>query len=200
MTEYQTHVAAWKNCRRCPLWERRTKVVLARGSLPAEVLFVGEAPGPSEDLIGVPFIGPAGRFLDSMIDESYEMAGLEGAPRVAFTNLVACIPLEKDGDKFEQPPDKSVQKCSPRLVKFFALAQPKLLVCVGNVAEAWLAPSTKGKGRGVDLGSYDAIPTVCVTHPAAILRANDANKDLMRRRVVVRLANAWAQVLKREHS
>lgn len=198
MTPYQQHRERWLGCTACPLHERRTKVVLARGKLPCDALLVGEAPGPSENLVGIPFVGPAGKLLDSIIAESLELAGVEVAkqPRLAFTNLVCCIPLEYGTTKFERPPDEAVEACSERLAEMVALANPKVLICVGTEATTWLAPSKKNGLRGVDLGDWDIgeSTTIPITHPAAILRANEAARGLMRRRVVVDLANVWRKL------
>jgi uracil-DNA glycosylase len=62
-------------------------VVLCRGRLPCDVLFVGEAPGVSEDVLGRPFVGPAGKLLDTIVERA-----LDGQYDCAMTNLVACIP------------------------------------------------------------------------------------------------------------
>lgn len=66
-SKYQLFVDKWGDCNRCHLCETREKIVIARGSVPADVLFIGEAPGEGEDSTGIPFIGPAGRLLDDII-------------------------------------------------------------------------------------------------------------------------------------
>lgn len=85
---FSDHVDRWKHCTLCPLHKVRRQVVLARGKLPADVLMVGEAPGLSEDVLGAPFTGPAGQLLDRIITATE----LENY-RIAFTNLVGCIPM-----------------------------------------------------------------------------------------------------------
>ncbi len=69
-TKLDQHIADWESCTRCPLHTTRRWVVLGRGTLPCDVLFVGEAPGNSENDIGKPFIGQAGKILDSLISAS----------------------------------------------------------------------------------------------------------------------------------
>ena len=54
-------------CTQCALCQTRTNVVFGDGALDAEILFVGEGPGEQEDRTGVPFVGPAGKFLDEML-------------------------------------------------------------------------------------------------------------------------------------
>jgi len=88
LTPFQRHARRWSRCQRCRLSQCRNRVVLARGRVPAEVVFVGEAPGASENVIGRPFVGPAGHLLDYVITQ-----GLGPDFRsYAITNLVGCFP------------------------------------------------------------------------------------------------------------
>lgn len=87
MTPYQKHRAKWSDCRRCVLCHRRKRVVLGRGTLPARLLLIGEAPGASEDVIGRAFVGPAGKLLNRIL-----RAAIDFDLSVAMTNLVACVP------------------------------------------------------------------------------------------------------------
>jgi uracil-DNA glycosylase family 4 len=131
MTRFQLHIETWKNCTACPLHETRQNVVLARGKLPCDILFIGEGPGPSEDVCAQPFIGPAGQLLDSLIERAL---GKDHTYRIAFTNLVACIPLDERGEKFDKPMDEDIRACRPRLEEFLDIAKPKLIFCVGRLA------------------------------------------------------------------
>ncbi len=89
MNAYTNYRAKWKDCQRCKSSNSRTEIVLARGKVPAPILFIGEAPGASEDALGKPFIGPAGKVLDDIIT-----VALDGQYDYALTNLVACYPPE----------------------------------------------------------------------------------------------------------
>lgn len=183
---FQLHVERWTGCTACPLSERRTNVVLARGKLPCAVLFVGEAPGVSEDVVGAPFVGPAGRLLDHIIRRA-----LPEGTRYALTNVVACIPLDEDGEKVHEPPDDAARACSGRLRELAALARPNLVVAVGAEARDWL-----------DVRRRDAVPLpgnpprVDVVHPAHILRSNYAAQELMVQRCIVTVANACEEHLR----
>lgn len=201
-TRFSLFVERWRECTACPLCEGRQKVVLARGQIPADVLFIGEAPGESEDCIGIPFCGPAGQLLDRIIDRAIPkkyvddatdphgaMAEvLEGAPlqyRIAFTNLVCCIPRDEDGGKATEPGDESIQACSIRLIEFVEIANPRLIVCVGKLAKEWLDPGWK---HSIKLERR--VPMIDIVHPAAIIRANLAQQNLLVQRAVVVLRNA----------
>jgi DNA polymerase len=182
-SKFQLHCERWSNGCGSELCAHARKVVLCRGNVPCDVLFIGEAPGESENVIGLPFVGPAGRLLDQVIRQS----GLAGSGlHYAMTNLVACVPRDEDGGgKIAEPPDDAVRQCGLRLVEFVALCNPMLVVCVGKLAQGWLDPGYK---HAIKLER--AVPMIDITHPAAILRANVAQKGLMVQRCVVALRNA----------
>jgi len=178
---YAWHVSRWKNCKGCVLCKTRNKIVLAKGSIPCDVLFVGEAPGTSEDIIGKPFVGPAGRLLDRIISDAFPP---EIVARCAYTNLVCCLP-KKDGSKL-QPTPKQIEACHDRLVEFVVMSDPLLTVAVGQLSEKHLKTSLYTKKIG---------PIVSITHPAAILRAESIAQSLLVQRAVVTLRDALAELL-----
>ena len=61
---------AAESCRRCPLWRNATQTVFGEGPERAKVMFVGEQPGDQEDLAGKPFVGPAGKIFDAVLDDA----------------------------------------------------------------------------------------------------------------------------------
>lgn len=195
MTPFQKHVLKWKNCQRCDLCHGRTQVVIARGQLPCDILFIGEAPGISEDVLGQPFKGPAGKLMDQIINRAFP-GHIELAEdgwtenwilevRIAFTNLVGCFPKEQKEEGINEPPDEAIKACAPRLQEIVKLADPKLIVCVGNLSRDWL--DTKWKGH---IKLHCEIPMVAVTHPAAILRGNIAAQSLLIQKSVITIQNA----------
>lgn len=149
---------------------------LVRGTLPADILFIGEAPGPSENAIGKPFVGPAGTLLDSIISQALA----ETSITYCLTNLVGCIPLDEDGDKWTEPPEEAIRACAPRLQELAELAKPRLIVCVGALAAKW-------KDRVIP---HRQARSITITHPAAILRMNVAMQGLAVQKCVVAIANA----------
>lgn len=190
-TLFSLHVAEWKDCTACPLHQNRTKIVLSRGKVPCDVMFLGEAPGPSENVLGMPFVGPAGKLLDLMIGRAMP-TGEDGKPRyrTLFTNLVACMPVDEDGNKVAEPEDDEVLKCSVRLKQLVNIAKPKMIVCVGSLARDWTDPRAKRKIE------FDReIPHVDIVHPAYILRQNVANQGLMVKRCVITIQDAIDEYL-----
>lgn len=178
MTPYQAHVAKWRGCQRCPLAAGRTNVTFVRGKLPCDVLFVGEAPGQSEDTVGLPFVGPAGRLLDEIVDRAF--AGK--TPRTAFTNLVACFPAAAKATDDHRPPIEAINVCGPnKLRELVGLAKPRLVVCVG-------ATAAKHIGMAVDPAGPAEI--IEIVHPAFILRADGLQQGPLIRKAVTTIARA----------
>ena len=203
-THYSLFVERWKSCTACDLHKDRQQVVLARGRIPCDVLFIGEAPGQSEDCLGQPFVGPAGQLLDQIVERAVPLVWRKDrdgndteceGPAItwAFTNLVCCIPLDDDGVKVSEPPDEAVQACSVRLVEFVEIANPKLIVCVGKLAKDFLDPGYK---HSIKL--HRKIPLTEILHPAAILRMNVAQQGLAVQRCVVVLRNSVEDTLCRK--
>ena len=191
MTPYQNHAARWRDCRRCELACQRSKIVLLRGSVPCDVLFVGEAPGASEDALGIPFVGPAGQLLDRIVEDAIpKFPPPEPDPRFrwAFTNLVACFPRKAKETDDHQPPPASIQACGERLRELVAVCKPKLLVCVGTLARDWLDPKRRGSIK------LDVPRTISIDHPSFILRSVTAAQGLMIKRCVVTIRNAVEQL------
>lgn len=182
-TAYQSHVARWGSCRDCPLWQQRTRVVLARGQVPADVVFVGEAPGLSEDALGQPFVGPAGKLLDEIIRRA--LGGK--AVRAAYTNLVACFPREAKESGDHKPSNESIRRCSPRLEEFIGLCRPRAVVCVGALSTKWLH-------LAVD-GSRDDLVVESIDHPAFLLRMPEAQRDLAVKRCIIRVKGVVEKVI-----
>ena len=180
---YAAHVDEWRTCTRCNLHKSRNKVCLARGSIPADILFVGEAPGESENIIGRPFVGPAGQLLDHIIRHS-----VPSDLTYCITNLVGCIPYEDDSGKrgkAGQPSYESIEACAPRLQSFIEIVHPSLIVCVGSLARDHLDPKFQ---NFVKIPA--SIATVAIKHPAALLRINVVIRGLMIQTAIVTIQNA----------
>jgi uracil-DNA glycosylase len=199
-TRYQLHVERWgvkgAGCG-SELCSTARNIVLARGKLPSDITFVGEASGESENLRGSPFIGPAGQLLDEII----ERAGLTQY-RLSWTNLVGCIPRDPEGGKLREPDEASIRCCAPRLREFLLeLARPVILVRVGRVAERWLDPaypkSVWGEGVKRPYKSGKDLPfrVVDIEHPASIIRDTVARRGIKVQRCVVTLAAAADEYL-----
>lgn len=109
-------------CKRCRLSEGRINAVPGEGNSSAEILFVGEGPGKTEDALGRPFVGAAGRILDEML----ESIGYKRED-VFIANVVKCRPP----DNRDPEPDE-VLACWGYLEAQIKLVQPKLIVTLGR--------------------------------------------------------------------
>jgi uracil-DNA glycosylase len=159
-------------CRACPLWKTGTQTVFGAGPAPAPVMFVGEQPGDREDLVGEPFVGPAGL----MFDKAMEKAGLER--REAYvTNAVKHFKFEPRGKRrlHKKPNAPEIEACFPWLKKEVELVKPLLIVALGATAVRALAgkvlPVLQNRGR--TFTSVFDIPTFVTVHPSSLLRAPD---------------------------
>lgn len=115
-------------CRRCPLWMEATHGVPGEGSTCARVMFIGEAPGELEDSLGRPFVGRAGKVLDSLLAGT----GLSRAD-VFIANIVKHRP---PGNRDPQPGE--VVACTPWLEQQINAIQPPLLVPLGRHATRYV--------------------------------------------------------------
>ncbi len=186
MTEFEQHVKEWSGCQRCDLCKTRKQVVHARGSIPAHIVFIAEAPGVSEDVIGKPMVGPAGDLFSEILRRA-----VPSGVTYLIVNLVGCIPLDEEGRKQGQPPEEAIEACTPRLQHLIRMADPKLIVCVGAMARDWLIP---GYRHSIKL--HRDIPRSEVTHPAAIIRSNYAMRGLAIQKCVVTISNAITEHVK----
>ena len=150
-------------CRQCPLHATRTNTVPGAGSMQAQWMFVGEAPGQNEDEQGLPFVGRAGQLLDSMI-AALKMQREE----VFITNVLKCRP---PGNRDPEPGE--VVKCEPYLHRQLKIVRPKIIVALGRIsAQALLktnAPLRELRGTVYHYGEYNT-PLVITYHPAYLLR------------------------------
>ena len=165
--EVKSFTNEWDNCENCQLCKLRSKVVLYRGTVPCEVLFVGEAPGESENVLGLPFVGPAGDLLEFIIQSVFDELEFSWA----ITNLVACVPYETDYS-LRQPYPFEIESCASRLQKFESITLPLKIVALGNLAKKYL--------RRFDIS---------MVHPAGILRKPESSRYVATKREILKLQN-----------
>jgi uracil-DNA glycosylase family 4 len=151
------------NCRACGLCAQRKQAVFGVGHEQAPWLFVGEGPGADEDEYGEPFVGQAGKLLDSML----AAIGCERGREVYIANVVKCRP---PGNRTPTPAEAAA--CAPFLDRQIELIAPKLIVALGKTAATRLlgteASLASLRGR---VHRYRDIPVVVTYHPAYLLRS-----------------------------
>ena len=168
-------------CGNCPLGATRTKLVFGVGKAPSELMLIGEGPGEQEDLQGEPFVGPAGKLLDDML----EMIGLDRT-RIYIANTVKCRPpMNRD------PAQEEMAACRPWLEEQIKLVRPKIIVCLGRIAAQGIMKAdlriTREHGIWYEHGGCMYMATY---HPSALLRDEskrpEAFEDLVKLRRQIR--------------
>jgi DNA polymerase len=149
------------SCRACPLCEGRHNLVFGVGNEHADLMFIGEGPGEQEDLQGLPFVGPAGKLLDSML----EMIDLDRS-MVYIANMVKCRPPRN-----RDPQADEMAACRGWLDRQIALVDPRLIVCLGRISAMALIREdfriTREHGLWFDKDGRRILATF---HPSALLR------------------------------
>lgn len=165
-----------QECRACDLWEAATQAVMGEGPRHAELMLVGETPGDREDLEGHPFVGPAG----GVLDRGLKRAGI-AREDVYLTNAVKHFRYKLRGKRrIHQTPDRwEAKACLPWVDAEIKLVRPRALVCLGAVAgQSLLGPQVRiGRDRGRRFESDLAELVTLTTHPSAILRADEDERD-----------------------
>ncbi len=172
------HQAA--GCRRCPLWRDATQTVFGEGPRDAKVVFVGEQPGDQEDLAGKPFVGPAGRMFDAVLEE----AGVD-RDITYVTNAVKHFKFEPRGKRriHSKPNAGEIQACRWWIGQELDLIKPELVVALGATAAQSLlgrpVPVTKERGNVIERD--DGVRVFITIHPSYLLRIRDEADKLAER-------------------
>ncbi len=135
-----------KKCKRCRLWRSAKNAVPGEGSLHAKIMLVGQNPGKEENQTGRPFVGRAGKFLNSVLNKS----GID-RDELFITNVVK----HKTPNNRTPKPDE-IQACLPHLTCQIDIIKPEMIVLMGAVA--WKVPRTQ------------CIMYVETYHPSAAMR------------------------------
>src|SRR5213079_924568 len=149
----------------CALRATAKQLVFADGNPAARVMFVGEAPGRDEDLAGLPFVGRSGKLLDRM------MAAI-GLDR-SSAYIANIVPWRPPGNRTPTPQESAI--CLPFTLRQIELADPDILVCLGNPSTQTLLNSkegiinTRGRWFPFHTGTRE-IRAIATLHPAYLLR------------------------------
>ncbi len=153
------------DCERCPeLVDSRSRIVNGDGPADADILFVGEGPGATEDKTGEPFVGRSG----SVLDEGLEAVGLARS-QIRITNCVRCRPPEN-----RDPSAAELKNCKGYLETEIDRVDPDVIVTLGKVPSEHLLERsvavTKETGTVEDVRLGERSRRVlCCLHPAATL-------------------------------
>jgi len=157
-----------KDCRQCEIARYRTNAVPGEGAEDADIMFIGEAPGWHEDQQGKPFVGPAGKFLDELLN----LIGLKRA-QVYITNVIKTRPPEN-----RDPLPQEIISCRPWLDRQIDIIRPKMIVTLGRYSMALFFP---GKSIGKIHGTAEkrgGILYYAMYHPAAALHQQSLRETI----------------------
>ena len=151
-------------CSKCRLSQKRTHIVPGQGVEHPDVLVIGEGPGEEEAKQGLPFVGPAGKLLDKMLNAIQ----LDRFVNCYIANTVKCRPpYNRDPQKDE------AETCRSFLDAQIAVFKPKMILAVGKVAVRNLlkieGEFSLNRYRG-KIYEYNKIPLIVTYHPSALLR------------------------------
>lgn len=157
-----------KRCERCDLAKGRNQVVLPRGNVESDLVFIGEAPGRNEDKEGIPFIGQAGEWFNAMIRY------LELTEEDFFlTNTVKCRPT-KNG-KNRKPHINEIEECGYWLKQELEMVNPRVIILMGSVAlKAFFRGNKISQVAGHELKGHKyfskkGIKIFALFHPAVLI-------------------------------
>jgi DNA polymerase len=157
-------------CTACGLCKGRTNTVFGVGSRESEWMLIGEAPGAEEDLRGEPFVGQAGRLLDSILTACGLGRAASGPSAVYIANVVKCRPPSN-----RNPEPDEAARCEPYLRRQIELLKPRVIVLMGRVAaqavlgtDASIA-ALRGRSHRIDAAAA-SVPVIVTYHPAYLLR------------------------------
>ena len=156
-------------CHLCELSKSRTNVVFGEGNENAEIMFVGEGPGATEDSTGRPFVGRAGELLTKMIENVLLISRSD----VYIANIVKCRPPNN-----RVPTPTEAHTCMPYLLKQIEYIRPRIIVTLGATAYHYLtgdeARISQVRGTVQKKNDYLVVPTF---HPSYLLRNPSAKKE-----------------------
>lgn len=181
-------------CRACPLWKTGTQTVFGEGAATAKVIFVGEVPGNDEDLAGRPFVGPAGKYLDKVLEE----VAID-RDEIYVTNAVKHFKWEPAGKRriHKKPNAREIAACRPWLEAEIEVIKPKIIVCLGaTAAQTLLGRDFRVSRQRGELIPSSLAPFVMATvHPSSILRAPDEEQRRTAREAFVADMKKVAKVI-----
>ena len=157
-------------CDKCSLCKTKTNTVFGVGNKNAKLMFVGEAPGESEDMQGIPFVGAAGKLFDKYLSA----VGIS-RDEVYIANILKCRP-----PKNRDPQPEEAETCIEHLRAQVRIIRPAILVCLGRIsAQRLIKPDfriTRERGVWFTRGAFEMC---AVYHPSALLRDPSKREDML---------------------
>lgn len=157
------------SCEKCRLYKTAKKAVPGEGNVNADIVFVGEAPGATEDKTGRPFVGRAGKLLEEMLNS----IGLKRTD-VWIGNIIKHRPPNN-----RNPQPDEIRACTPYLTVQLKTINPKLVITLGRFAMEYFYKSGKiSRDHGNLITTKEGVHVYPVYHPAAALRNGNFRQAL----------------------
>jgi len=159
---------AASNCTSCQLHQGRKNIVFSNVPVRKDIMFVGEAPGRTEDETGLPFTGMAGKLLERALN----------ALKLSYSDVYICNILKCRPPENRDPEKEETLKCTPWLERQIQLVEPKVIVALGKHSAQFLfeedgaMSSLRNRVKKVC-----GIPVVATWHPAFLLRREDKKEE-----------------------
>ncbi|MCF8297237.1 MAG: uracil-DNA glycosylase [Saprospiraceae bacterium] len=184
-TEFEQLRIEIENCKKCPLYKTRNKIVFGNGNSNAEIFVIAEAPGYEEDKTGIAFVGRSGQLLDKI----FAACNFSREKHLFIGNILKCRPPQNRTPSIEE-----MAECLPYLRRQVEMIKPKIIITLGATSLKALidknAKITKERGQWKLWNNILLMPTY---HPSALLRNpalkhetwNDFKKVILKYRELV---------------
>jgi len=155
----------------CDLKKSATNLVFGDGNINSKIMIIGEGPGANEDVLGLPFVGRAGKLLDKML-ASIKL----DRKKVYISNVVNYRPPEN-----RKPTDIEIQRYFPYLISHIEIINPKIILLLGSTALNTLIGNeeviSKARGKWIQKEIGSVRPWVIASfHPAFLMRQPEQKK------------------------
>lgn len=169
MTDWHRLEETCRHCQLCALADTRKNVVFGSGNPNAKVLFVGDVPGWEEDISGQAFVGSVGKLLDDMLS----VVDLDRRSNIYISTIIKCFPPHN-----RLPLSSEQRACLNYLRHQVLLMQPKIIVCLGDVASRLIHPDFSLEDAHGIFQEKAGIAMVGLYHPSKLLANPSYKPDL----------------------
>lgn len=174
----------WGDCARCPLHQSRVHLVKYGGSATATIALIGEGPSASDDILGEPIVGKAGRYLES---KQLAPNGLKRSD-IHIMNIICCRPVDPNGLN-RAPAREEISSCHPRLFHQLRIVNPRVAVLIGDKALKVFFPKSakisqeRGAAAFMTHEEFPGIKFVTVFHPSYLMQLRPDHSDVVKSRI-----------------
>jgi uracil-DNA glycosylase family 4 len=183
-----THHNNCNNCKQCNIHNGTPKKILFKGSVPCDILIIGEGPNNEDAAQEIPFSEMGGLELQKQLRDAREIVGND--PAIGYTNALKCIP--QTNGKYRKPKASEISNCSPHLLEFLLICKPRVIITAGRTAEHALL---RDNVYGSNYENSPDIPIIHIPHPLAIIHQHEKGV-IDRKRAVIGLVDAFRHIKK----